>query len=68
MTIPTEYIHYLVDGGILVMLWRGVRAANKWYDVLTEYPPHRHVQGGVVLYPKGMEPGQAGRVNGDNRT
>ena len=59
--INPEYIHYLVDGGILLGLWRGIRAANRWYDVLTEYPPHRHVNGNI-LYPRGMDPGLVQRA------
>jgi hypothetical protein len=64
--INPEYLHYLVDGGIFLLIWRGIRAANRWYDVLNEFPPHRHIQENgttAILYPKGLEPGvvQRGR-------
>ena len=62
-----EYLHYLLDGGIFLLLWRGIRAANRWYDVLSEYPPHRHVQENgstVILYPKGLAPGMVQRGGG----
>jgi len=40
---------------ILGMLWKANRVLNRVWDVLQEYPPHRHV-GKQVLYPKGMKP------------
>lgn len=55
--ISPEYIHYLVDTGLAVFLWKAVRALNRWYDVLTEYPPHKHVNG-HILYPTKLAPGK----------
>jgi hypothetical protein len=66
--ISPEYLHYLVDTGLIVFLWKVNRMLNKWYDIFVENPPHRHLPGGLIAYPKGMEPGQVGRVNGDQRT
>lgn len=66
LPINPEYLHYLVDAGLLVFLWRAVRAMNKWYDILTNYPNHLHVNG-TVVYPPGLEPGKVGHINGQQR-
>lgn len=58
--ISPEYLHYLVDAGILSIIWKANRSLNRWLDVMTEYPPHRHIgENGstVILYPKGLDPG-----------
>lgn len=60
MMISPDYLHNLVDGTLLVgfitVVWKANRALNRWIDVLKEYPPHRH-ENGLILFPKGMEPG-----------
>ena len=58
MTLPfsSEYLHYVVDGAILLGIWKGIRTLNRLYDILIDFPPHRH-ENGLVLFPKGFEPG-----------
>lgn len=43
---------------LVVLLWKINRALNRMWDVLQEYPPHRHVKKDI-LYPRGMSPEQA---------
>jgi len=61
LPINPDYLHYIVDSGLAIFLWKGVRVLNKWIDIMTENPPHRHVNG-LILYPKGMEPGEVEHV------
>ena len=58
--IDPTYLHNMVDGTLLVaglsIAWKANRTLNRWFDVLKDFPPHRHFNGRIV-YPKGMEPG-----------
>jgi hypothetical protein len=54
--LPPEILHYIVDSGILLLLWRGLRTVNRLYDILLDFPPHVH-DNGLIRYPKGYEPG-----------
>jgi hypothetical protein len=42
-----------------VPIWWG---AIRFFVVLKEYPPHVHENGGIIRYPKGMEPGKIQRI------
>lgn len=55
LPINPEYIHYIVDSGLAVLLWKGIRVANRILFVLRDFPPHRHVNGSII-YPDGYEP------------
>lgn len=56
LPISPEYLHYIVDAGILVGIWKGIRTLNRLYDVMLDFPPHAH-DNGTIRYPKGFEPG-----------
>jgi len=36
--------------------WKLNRAINKYLDERENFPPHRH-ENGLILFPKGLEPG-----------
>jgi len=61
MTITPEYIHYAIDSGILVAIFRGIKVLNRIYNVFIDFPPHAH-DNGVIRYPKGFEPGVTQRL------
>lgn len=42
--------------GIILLVWKGNRVLNRIWDVLEQFPPHRH-ENGLIMYPKGFEPG-----------
>jgi len=45
--------------------WKLNRAVNKYLDERENYPPHRHIRNGDILYPKGLKPNGIDRVVGD---
>ncbi len=50
----TEGVQTLV---LLAIAWRGLRVLNRIYDILKDYPPHRHVND-KIIYPRDYEPGE----------
>lgn len=62
-----DLLHRLADAaeliGFLVLIWKGNRAINRILDVLEQFPPHRH-ENGLILFPKGFEPGMVQRGRG----
>jgi len=48
-------LEFLLGSGVLAVLWKANRLLNRLWDVIQEYPPHRHV-GHAILYPRGMSP------------
>jgi hypothetical protein len=55
-----EYLHYLLSAGVIVIMWKVNRTLNRWMDLMIEYPLHRH-ENGLILFPKGMAPGEVKR-------
>jgi hypothetical protein len=51
-------VELTVSTGGVAILWRGVRALNRFTVHLEEYPLHRHV-GRQIIYPKGLSPEEA---------
>lgn len=64
-----DYIHRAADLieliGFLVLLWKGNRAINRIIDIFENFPPHRH-ENGLILFPKGFEPGVVQRGRGQS--
>lgn len=48
-------LSFVVSSGMLLLIWKGIRVVNRLWDVLKDYPPHRHDNGHIV-FPKGFEP------------
>lgn len=44
-----------------------IRAANRVFTVLKDFPPHRHINGSIV-YPEGYEPTVIQRLYPDKRS
>lgn len=40
---------------ILTAAFFVIRAANRVFNVLRDFPPHRHINGSII-YPEGYEP------------
>jgi hypothetical protein len=40
-----------------LLVWRVVRALNRFESVMRDFPPHQHVNG-KVIYPHDYEPGR----------
>jgi hypothetical protein len=69
-----ELIFHVIDLAVLIF---GVATPIVWAvlrlrSILLDFPPHRHLAGGIILYPKGYAPGRESReakttgvVNGD---
>lgn len=43
----------------------GIRKLNHLIDLFRDFPPHRHIPGGIVMYPDGYEPPALGKMNGE---
>lgn len=52
-------VEFVIVSGLA---WRINRVANRFWDLLQEYPLHRHV-GRSILYPKGMSPEDREQTN-----
>lgn len=46
----------LIFGAAAPSIWTALRLRS----ILKDFPPHRHIRGGI-LYPKGYEPGREAR-------
>ena len=46
---------------ILTAAFFVIRAANRVWSVLKDFPPHRHINGSII-YPEGFEPTEIGRL------
>ena len=52
-----EIIFHAIEIVVLgAPLWWGVLRVAV---ILREFPPHRHINGSTIVYPHGMEPGEA---------
>lgn len=58
-----DWIEVLLRGGqtgmlglaAVVLVW-AVRTLTRYQDLLKDYPPHRHINGTRIVYPKEYQP------------
>jgi hypothetical protein len=65
-----QILQLVITAGLFAGLWKVNRNINRWMDIATEYPPHRHVwENGttIIIYPKGLEPGTEHRYEHGER-
>jgi hypothetical protein len=55
MTIDA-WVHIGELVGTLLVLWRANRAINRILDALENFPPHRHLPDGSIIFPKAYQP------------
>lgn len=51
---------------ILTAAFFVIRAANRVWSVLKDFPPHRHINGSI-FYPSGFEPTHVGSIGPKER-
>lgn len=52
-----DHIAHIIE--ILVFLgglYKVMRRVDRFLAIFEDYPPHRHVNGSRIIYPKGYEP------------
>jgi hypothetical protein len=60
MTVTMDLTIHLAEaltviGATLTCSFFVIRAANRVYNVLRDFPPHRHING-KIIYPEGYDP------------
>lgn len=58
-------VHAIEALSIVVVGLGGIRKLNHLIDLFRDFPPHRHLPGGFVIYPDGYEPPALGKMNGE---
>jgi hypothetical protein len=56
-------VELIFGSGLFGILWKANRVVNKWWDLVHEYPPHRHVDEDTIQYPVGLEPGKTAKMS-----
>ena len=58
-------VHAVEAASIVLIGLGGLRKLNHLIELFKDFPPHRHVPGGIVLYPDGYPPPSVGKLNGE---
>jgi hypothetical protein len=59
MTPFTDYVFHSGSLGIfIVVAWQVIRRLNRDESLKRDYPPHRHINGSRIMYPKEYQPSE----------